>query len=163
MATFQDQKNQDAAKKKTAAEDSAQRVEFTPNLYGNDLATIDNPNPFPLSNVQVEFTELTGHDVYIATSKRLLLPSCTQLRIDVPNALPPKHKGLFSKSEKNPPRARFTDRNGNGWTADGFNAFHAATSEGFSAYKFPMDWKPKEIQLSLNSNSLDFKESSKCK
>lgn len=132
VATYQDQRKQDAEKEEDAAANFAQRVEFVPAVDGT--ATLDNPNNFALSDVSFKFTGVTNRDnsliVVTLTSESMVLPACTRVDVGFQRILKLAKEG---KGDRVPARyltaslvnvsAYFEDRTGKGWLSRGYTVF----------------------------------------
>ncbi|NNN31872.1 hypothetical protein HLK59_16155 [Streptomyces sp. S3(2020)] len=155
VATYQDQKDKEEQKAESEARDFAERVEFT--ITAEGVAIIDNPNRFPLSRVTLSsFVSSDGLYYKIEAEMRpTLVPACTRLSVRFDKVFSGElgkstlggSTPMFGNAE-----ARFQDRNGDTWAADGSSAF-ARLSNGESyagpTYRYGSDTGAEIRQVSF--------------
>jgi hypothetical protein len=134
VATYEDQKEEDAEKKKAAAFDFAQKVEFVPTENGG--YALDNPNDFPLSDVFIltfwRTTKPTTATTWAISTQDFLLPACTRVTVRDPLSWKSKEtiSELTSEVMPNGRAAYFKDRTGQPWLSEGSDAFRRSEKIG---------------------------------
>ncbi|MFJ9151802.1 hypothetical protein ACIRP7_27950 [Streptomyces sp. NPDC102270] len=178
LATYQEQRQQEAEQKKNADVDFAQRVEFVTALDGS--VTLDNPNPFALSYVifrvtareQAEGTTLLTN----INSDPMLLPACSYVRADFASAMAHAQEleipsDLAKQKQSGRPSAYFEDRNSKGWVSSGDTAFVSRSYDEFNRRErgdpATVDlqtwvWKP-DLTIRPSAAWVKFTKSPRCK
>ncbi|MEU0646098.1 hypothetical protein [Streptomyces umbrinus] len=177
VATYNDQKEEDAKKEEAAASDFAQKVELVPSVDG--VLTLDNPNTFPLSDVLVfSFWRTRKPDVSVVMwSEKFLLPACSRVTF----ASAKDWEGLDQRyvytlpkdAQPNGQGAYFKDRGNRPWLSRGVNAFHRAEELGGNFWDWagrngmPMSWYTPDSEdgylYELDAAGAKFSRSPRCK
>ncbi|MFI6372200.1 hypothetical protein [Streptomyces sp. NPDC050546] len=177
VATYNDQQEKDARKEESAASDFAQRVEFIP--AADNTVTLDNPNPFPLSDVVVfSFWYTKRPDMSVVMwSEKFLLPACSRVTFSspadwkgndsrytyvLPGNASPRGQGAYFKDRANRP-----------WLSQGVNAFRRSEEMSGNFWSWaerngmPMAWHTPDAEkgylYELSAAGAKISKSPRCK